>query len=143
LSAIAEIPVNQSIAVTGSVNQLGQVQAIGGVNEKIEGFFDTCRAKGFNGIQGVIIPASNRKHLMLRKDVIDAVSEGRFHVYAVENIDQGMEILSGMPAGEPDETGQYPEGSVNGKVFNRLEEFSQKRLAFAKAGEAETRKESV
>jgi lon-related putative ATP-dependent protease len=140
LSAIAEIPVKQSIAVTGSVNQHGQVQAIGGVNQKIEGFFDTCSANGLNGEQGVIIPASNRKHLMLRKDVIDAVSEARFHVHAVENINQGMEILTGLPAGEPDENGRYPENSINRKVFSRLDEFSQKRLAFAKAAEAETGK---
>jgi lon-related putative ATP-dependent protease len=143
LSTIAGIPVKQSVAVTGSVNQHGQVQAIGGVNQKIEGFFDICRENGLNGEQGVIIPASNRKHLMLRKNVIDAVSDGRFHIYAVENIDQGMEILTGVPSGEPDESGRYPEGSVNGKVFSRLAELSKKRLEFAKASETGTPKESI
>ncbi len=135
LSAIADVPVKQSLAVTGSVNQYGQVQPIGGVNEKIEGFFDVCRARkngnGLNGKQGVLIPASNVQHLMLGKDVVDAVEAGKFHVYAVETIDQGIEILTGMAAGELDETGTYPEEGFNGKVQRRLKEFAEKRKRFA------------
>jgi len=130
LSAIGELPLKQSLAVTGSVNQHGQIQPIGGVNEKIEGFFDTCRAKGLNGEQGVLIPASNIKHLMLRKDVIEAAEEGKFHVHPVETIDQGIEILTGVPAGVPDEKGEYPEKSVNGKVRARLAALAEKQRKF-------------
>ncbi len=136
LSAIGEIPLKQSLAVTGSVNQHGQVQPIGGVNEKIEGFFDTCKGRGLTGEQGVLIPASNVKHLMLRKDVIDAVKEGRFHVYPVETIDQGIEILAGKPAGERDEHGKYPKESVNGIVQDRFAVLAEKQRKFsASAGE--------
>jgi lon-related putative ATP-dependent protease len=134
LSAIAEVPIRQSLAVTGSVNQHGVVQAIGGVNEKIEGFFDVCQARGFNGAQGVLIPASNVQHLMLRQDVVEAVDAGRFHVYPVETIDQGIEILTGLPAGEPDEAGAYPEGSINYRVKERLAELAEKRQAFGGPG---------
>ncbi len=141
LSAISRVPVNQSLAVTGSVNQHGQIQPIGGVNEKIEGFFDTCKLKGLTGEQGVLIPAANMEHLMLRQDVIDAVSEGRFHIYAVETIDQGMEILSGVPAGEPDARGRYPEDSFNGKVYARLGEFAQRQKKFA-LGAGEERRDT-
>ena len=129
LSALADLPIKQSLAVTGSVNQHGQVQAIGGVNEKIEGFFDICRAQGMNGEQGVLIPASNVKHLMLRPDVVEAVAAGHFHVYPVETIDQGIELLTGVPAGEPDETGAFPAGSVNQRVEARLRELAERRLA--------------
>jgi lon-related putative ATP-dependent protease len=136
LSAIGEFPLKQSLAVTGSVNQHGQIQPIGGVNEKIEGFFDTCRGRGLTGEQGVLIPASNVKHLMLRKDVIEAVKEGHFHVYPVETIDQGIEILAGKPAGERDEQGQYPKESVNGIVQERLAGLAEKQRKFsAPAGE--------
>jgi len=131
LSTIADIPIRQSLAVTGSVNQHGHVQPIGGVNEKIEGFFDTCRAKGLTGEQGVLIPASNVQHLMVRQDVIDAVEAGQFHIHAVETIDQGIEILTGMKAGEPDENGVYPEDTVNGMVQRRLKDFAQKRKLFS------------
>jgi lon-related putative ATP-dependent protease len=130
LSALAELPIKQSLAVTGSVNQYGQVQAIGGVNEKIEGFFDICRAQGGAGEQGVLIPTSNVKHLMLRPDVVEAVAAGRFYVYPVETIDQGIELLTGVPAGEPDETGEFPAGSVNQRVEARLRALAEKRLAF-------------
>ncbi|MDD3651413.1 Lon protease family protein, partial [Immundisolibacter sp.] len=108
LSALAEAPIRQSLAVTGSVNQFGQVQAIGGVNEKIEGFFDICLARGLSGEQGVLIPASNVQHLMLRVDVRDAVADGRFHIYAVRTIDEGIELLTGLPAGVADAEGNYP-----------------------------------
>ena len=144
LSALADLPIKQSLAVTGSVNQHGQVQAIGGVNEKIEGFFDICRAQGMNGEQGVLIPASNVKHLMLRPDVVEAVAAGHFHVYPVETIDQGIELLTGVPAGEPDETGAFPAGSVNQRVEARLRELAERRLAFGvpergSAGDERTR----
>ncbi|MEJ2557434.1 MAG: ATP-binding protein [Anaerolineae bacterium] len=132
LSAIAQVPIKQSLAVTGSVNQHGQVQAIGGVNDKIEGFFDICKARGLTGKQGVLIPASNVKHLMLRQDVIEAVDAGRFHIYPIEWVDQGMQILTGMPAGERDEAGNYPEGSINYRVEARLADLAEKRLALSK-----------
>jgi lon-related putative ATP-dependent protease len=133
LSAIAQVPIKQSLAVTGSVNQFGQVQAIGGVNAKIEGFFDICLARGLTGEQGVLIPAANVKHLMLRQDVVEAVEKGQFHVYSVETIDQGIDILTGVPAGEPDEVGCYPEGTINYRVKKRLSELAEKRQAFVEA----------
>jgi lon-related putative ATP-dependent protease len=120
LSALAGAPISQSLAVTGSVNQHGQVQAIGGVNEKIEGFFEVCRGRGLTGEQGVLIPASNVKHLMLRHDVVQAVEQGQFNIYAVETIDQGIEILTGLPAGERNAKGQFPAGSLNARVEARL-----------------------
>lgn len=130
LSAVADVPVSQAMAVTGSVNQYGQVQPIGGVNEKVEGFFDLCRARGLNGWQGVMIPASNVQHLMLRRDVVEAVEAGQFHVHAVASIDQGLEILSGMSAGQADENGRYPPDTFNGRVQQRLEAFADKRRRF-------------
>jgi lon-related putative ATP-dependent protease len=130
LSALAEVPIKQSFAVTGSVNQHGQVQAIGGVNEKIEGFFDLCKARKLEG-QGVVIPASNVRHLMLRSDVVDAVRAGTFRIYAVETIDEGIEILTGLTAGERDTSGKFPEGSVNQQVEARLVELAERRLAAA------------
>jgi lon-related putative ATP-dependent protease len=120
LSALAKAPIKQALAVTGSVNQHGQVQAIGGVNEKIEGFFDLCRARGLSGEQGVLIPASNVKHLMLRRDVIEAATAGTFHIYPVETIDQGIEIMTGMSAGERTGAGHFPEGTINQRVEARL-----------------------
>ncbi len=137
LSALAEVPIKQSFAVTGSVNQHGQVQAIGGVNEKIEGFFDVCKARGLTGEQGVLIPASNVKHLMLRQDVVDAVAAGQFHIYPVETIDQGIEILTGMPAGERDARGAFPPGSLNQRVEERLSALAEKRQAFGLPGKGE------
>ncbi|MCU0894480.1 MAG: hypothetical protein MUD06_09180 [Rhodospirillales bacterium] len=124
LSALAEIPIRQSLAVTGSVDQQGRVQAIGGVNEKIEGFFDVCAARGLTGEQGVLIPAANVKHLMLRKDVVAACAQGRFAVYGVASIDEGIEILTGVPAGRPDKASAYPIGTVNRAVALRLARFA-------------------
>ncbi|WP_457653816.1 Lon protease family protein [Rhodocaloribacter sp.] len=141
LSAIAELPLRQGLAVTGSVNQRGEVQPIGGVNEKIEGFFDVCRARGLTGEQGVLIPASNVKHLMLAPRVVEAVRDGRFHVYPVRTVDEGLELLTGMPAGERRPDGTYPEGTVNRRVTDRLAEMAERRQAFLHAdasGEDET-----
>ena len=124
LSAIADVPLRQSLAVTGSVSQRGQIQAIGGVNQKIEGFFDVCRARGLTGEHGVIIPAANVDNLMLRRDVVEAAAAGQFHIYPVTTVDEGIALLTGMPAGEPDEAGDYPPDSLNGRIVARL-----KRLA--------------
>jgi lon-related putative ATP-dependent protease len=126
LSALAGAPIRQSLAVTGSVNQFGQVQPIGGVNEKIEGFFDICRARGLTGDQGVLIPAANVKHLMLRHDLRAAVAAEQFAIYPIEHVDQGIEMLTGLPAGEPDESGAYPPESLNGQVQARLEQLQKK-----------------
>jgi len=129
LSALSGLPLKQSLAVTGSVNQHGEIQAIGGVNEKIEGFFDLCLARGQRNGQGVVIPASNVRHLMLRQDVIEAVRSSNFHIYAINTIDQGMQILTGVAAGERDAAGKFPEGSVNQRVEARLIALAEKRLA--------------
>jgi lon-related putative ATP-dependent protease len=126
LSALAETPINQSFAVTGSVDQLGRIQAVGGVNEKIEGFFDACGITGFTRRQGVIIPASNVKHLMLRQDVVAAAAEERFHIFPIETVDQGLALLSGLPAGEPDAEGNYPAGTINQRIAARLDNFAAK-----------------
>jgi lon-related putative ATP-dependent protease len=140
LSALAEAPINQSFAVTGSVDQRGQIQAIGGVNEKIEGFFDSCRVTGFTGRQGVIIPASNTRHLMLRRDVVAAAAEGRFRILAMDTIDQGLELLTGVPAGAPDASGAYPAGTLNARVAARLDAFAAKAVELARlAGGGERR----
>ena len=125
LSAIAEVPIKQSLAVTGSVDQHGNIQAIGGVNEKIEGFFDICKARGLTGEQGVIIPRANVKHLMLRADVVEAVANGQFAIYAIETVDEGIELLTGIPAGERDESGAYPEGTLNFLVEHRLAKLAE------------------
>jgi len=132
LSALAEAPVRQSLAVTGSVDQHGQIQAIGGVNQKIEGFFDTCRLRGLTGRQGVVIPASNVKHLMLRRDVVEACAAGRFAIYPIDTVDQGIELLTGVPAGAPDAQGGYPAGTINHRVVARLAAFTQRA---ARAGD--------
>ena len=131
LSAISEIPIQQCFAVTGSVDQHGRVQAIGGANEKIEGFFDICMARGLTGKQGVLIPQANVKHLMLRADVVEAVRDGSFAVYGVETIDQGIEVLTGRPAGEIDEDGNYPLGSVNRSVAAKLAALSRRAMNLA------------
>ncbi|SHK32117.1 lon-related putative ATP-dependent protease [Anaerobranca californiensis DSM 14826] len=126
LSSIAEVPIKQSIAVTGSVNQMGEIQPIGGVNEKIEGFYDVCKLKGLTGEQGVIIPVQNVKNLMLKREVIDAVEKGQFHIYAISHVDQGIEILTGIPVGEKGENGEYPEGTLNYLIVKKLKELNEK-----------------
>ncbi len=132
LSNLADVPIKQSLAITGSVNQLGHAQAIGAVNEKIEGFFDICAARGLTGDQGVLVPAANVKHLMLRRDVVAAAEAGKFHIYAVEDVDQAISILTGLPAGVANAKGEYPEGSVNRKVTARLAELTEIRKSLAK-----------
>ncbi len=130
LSALSALPVKQSLAITGSVNQHGRVQAIGGVNEKIEGFFDVCRARGLTGEQGVLIPVDNVQHLMLRSDVVEAARDGRFHVYPVATVDEAASLLTGVDAGARGPSGHYPEGSVNALVEQRLRELADKRAEF-------------
>jgi predicted ATP-dependent protease len=127
LSALADAPIDQSLAITGSLNQRGEVQAIGGVNEKIEGFFEICRARGLTGSQGVLIPEANAKHLMVRNDVREAVEGGQFHVYAVSDVDQAMQILTGLPAGQVGPDGTFPEGTFNQRVHSRLADLAEKR----------------
>jgi predicted ATP-dependent protease len=126
LSALADAPIRQALAVTGSVDQHGRIQAIGGVNEKIEGFFDICRARGFAEGQGVLIPASNVQHLMLRQDVVDEAAAGRFAITPIDTIDHGIELLTGLPAGEADATGAYPEGTINHRVAVRLAAYARR-----------------
>jgi lon-related putative ATP-dependent protease len=133
LSALADAPIKQYFAVTGSVDQRGQIQAIGGVNEKIEGFFDSCRQSGFTDRQGVIIPASNVRHLMLRHDVVAAAAEGRFTVYPIDTVDQGLELLTGVSAGEPDARGEYPAGTLNHRIAARLDAFAARAAELARS----------
>ncbi len=126
LSALSGVPIRQGIAVTGSVNQLGKVQPIGGVNQKIEGFYAVCKAKGLTSEQGVVIPRANERHLMLKDEVVEAIRGGQFHVWSVDTIDQGIEILTGTPAGERQPDGTYPEGTVNSLVDQRLRDMLKK-----------------
>jgi predicted ATP-dependent protease len=130
LSALAEAPLRQDLAVTGSINQHGEVQAIGGVNEKIEGFYDLCAARGLTGTQGVLIPAANAQHLMLRDDVVEACASGRFSVSTVASVDDALEALTGMAPGGRDAEGRFPAGSVNGRVEARLLAFAQTQREF-------------
>ncbi len=125
LSSLAGIPLKQNIAITGSMDQNGDVQPIGGVNEKIEGFFDLCKLRGFNGTHGVIIPRKNLHNLMIKKDVIDAVNEGKFAIYPIDRVEEGLEIFTDMPAGEMQEDGTFPEGTVNYLVSERLKEITK------------------
>jgi lon-related putative ATP-dependent protease len=132
LSALSGLPIRQGLAVTGSVNQFGEVQAIGGVNEKIEGFFEICAERGLSGDQGVLIPKANVKHLMLRSEVVDAVREGLFHVYPVKTTDEGIELLTGCRAGRRTRTGKWPKGTANRLVQDRLLELAHKRRSFGR-----------
>jgi len=130
LSALAQVPIRQSLAVTGALSQLGEVQAIGGVNEKIEGFFDLCDARGLTGEQGVLIPESNVKNLMLRASVVDAVRQGKFHIYPIQNVHQGIECLTGLRAGQRGANGRFPKNTLNGLVEQRLIDFAEKSRSF-------------
>ncbi|KPJ61608.1 MAG: ATP-dependent protease [Latescibacteria bacterium DG_63] len=141
LSSLSEIPLRQDIAVTGSVNQKGEVQPIGGVNEKIEGFFDVCKAKGLTGKQGVIIPGRNVDDLMLRTDVVEAVRKGKFHVYPIMTVEEGIEILTGMPAGKRRKDGTYLKGTVNFHVDRKLTELSEKMKKFSEKAKPEIEEE--
>ena len=132
LSALSDVAIDQGIAVTGSVNQLGEIQAIGGVCAKIEGFFELCRARGLTGVQGVMLPRTNLEHLVLREDVARAIAEGKFHLYAVATVAQGIEVLTGVPAGERDSSGRFPAASVFGRVERRVIEIAE-RLREAEA----------
>ena len=149
LSSIAGVPINQGMAVTGSMNQLGEVQPIGGVNEKIEGFFDVCKAKGLTGNQGVVIPRRNVRNLMLKKEVIEAVKAGQFAVYPIDRVDEGLEILTGMTAGERLDDGSYPAGTINRLVQDALASLAKRHKEFGrppvekKAKPEENRKDAI
>ena len=132
LSAIANLPIKQSLAVTGSINQFGEIQPIGGVNEKIEGFFEVCKYNGLTGKQGVIVPRTNVVNLMLREDVLEAVENGQFSIYAIDDVDDGIELLTGIPAGKADKRGRFPKGTVNYMVQQSLEEYYRDYVKFAK-----------
>jgi len=146
LSALSGAPIKQSLAVTGSIDQRGRIQVIGGVNEKIEGFFDVCKARVLTGDQGVLIPAANCRNLMLRQDVIEAAQAGQFHIYPVSTIDEGISLLTGIPAGEANESGEFPADSINGRVVARLSSFAEKQRQFgdpAKSDEDEPHGEAT
>jgi ATP-dependent Lon protease len=130
LSALAELPLRQDIAVTGSMNQRGDVQAIGGVNEKIEGYFDVCRIKGLTGSQGVLIPASNVEDLMLREDILEAVAAAKFHLWPVARIEQGIEILTGTPAGNRNGSRKFEDRTVYARIDERLAEMARTMKSF-------------
>lgn len=136
LSSIAEIPVKQELAITGSINQKGEIQPIGGVNEKIEGFYMVCKAKGLIGNQGVIIPHQNVKNLMLKKDVIEAVKAGKFHIYNAVTVDDCLEILTGTPAGERQKDGTFKKDTANYLIDKKLKEMAEKLKKSEKAPEA-------
>jgi predicted ATP-dependent protease len=142
LSALADAPIKQSLAVTGSVNQHGDVQAVGGVNEKVEGFFELCRERGLNGSQGVLVPRGNLKHLVLHRDVVRAVADGAFHLYAIETVDQGLEVLTGIPAGARDALGRFPDGTLNARIEARLEDLAERARALV-AGRAARSKQGA
>ena len=130
LSALSELPIKQNLAVTGSVNQKGEVQAIGGANEKIEGFFEVCKARSLTGKQGVMMPESNMQNLMLKEEIVDAVKEGKFHIFSVKTIDEGMEVLTGVKAGERKKDGAFDEETVNYRVDKRLKQMAEKLREF-------------
>jgi predicted ATP-dependent protease len=130
LSCLAGVGIKQSLAVTGSVNQRGELQAVGGVTHKIESFFRICNQRGLTTDQGVIIPEANIRNLMLQNEVVEAVRAGRFHVYAISTIDEGIELLTGIPAGKPDPTGRYLEGTINARVTSALRIYSERVQAF-------------
>ncbi len=130
LSALAGVPVKQNIAVTGSVNQKGEVQAIGGVNEKVEGFYEVCKALGLSGKQGCMIPSSNVQHLMLKEEVVKAVKAKKFHIWPVSTISEGIEVLTGVPAGKLNDDGTFEKGSINAMVQKRLDDMAERRKEY-------------
>ncbi len=141
LSGIAEAPVKQNFAITGSINQKGEIQPIGGVNEKIEGFFSVCKNRGLTGEQGVIIPQLNVANLMLKKEVVEAVKEAKFRIYAVRTVNEALELLTGLPAGERQADGTWPEGTFNFLVDKRLKEMAKKLKSDDKTEEKKEKKE--
>ena len=138
LSAISEVPIIQSYAVTGSVNQFGDVQTIGGVNEKIEGYFDVCQARGLDGSQGVLIPAANIQHLMLRQRVVDACEQNQFAIYAVKHVSDAMGLLTGLVAGTRQSDNRYPAGTINALVEAKLLSFASARQSFSESPDEST-----
>jgi predicted ATP-dependent protease len=139
LSALADVPIRQGFAVTGSVSQQGDVQAVGSLNEKVEGFFAVCRERGLDGKQGVLVPAANVKNLVLRRDVMEALRAGTFHLYAIETVDQGLEALTGLAAGERDALGRFPATTVNGRIEARLADLAQRAAGLFAAHAARVR----
>jgi predicted ATP-dependent protease len=132
LSSLAGVPIRQSLAITGSVSQKGEVQAIGGVNEKIEGFFDLCQSRDLTGEQGVIVPASNIRHLMVKDEVVEAMQAGKFTLWAVTTVDEAIELLTGISAGQRDSQGEYPDDTMNGMVESTLKRFVLDLRAFSR-----------
>lgn len=143
LSSLSNLPINQELAVTGSVNQKGEIQAIGGVSYKIEGFYELCKKRGLTGSQGVIIPESNIKDLVLKDSVVNAVKEGKFHIYPIKTIDEGIELLMDTPAGRPDENGKYPPTSVHGLVMKKLKEYYKKAAGESVRKSSATKRKST
>ena len=137
LSSLAGCPIDQGLAVTGSINQKGEIQAIGGVNQKIEGFFDVCKTKGLTGSQGVLIPVANVKNLMLKREVIEAVDAGQFHVYQIRTVEEGIQILTGKTVGKPNAEGQYPEGTIYGDVQKKLKNYLERELELKQGRESD------
>ena len=125
LSSLSGIPINQSMAVTGSVNQKGEIQPIGGVNDKIEGFYQVCKMRGLDGNHGVMIPVQNVQNLSLSDEIIEAVKNKKFHIYAISTIEEGIEILTGVPAGKKDANGHFPAGSINYLVYEKLKKYAK------------------
>ena len=128
LSSLSEIPINQAIAVTGSINQKGEIQPIGGVTEKIEGYYNLCKQRGLTGEQGVMIPYQNIKNLNLNDDVVQAVKENKFHIYAVKTVEEGIEVLTGVPAGKKDKNGNFTPGSVNALAYEKLKKYAKNSI---------------
>ena len=135
LSMLSDVPIRQGLAITGSLNQHGLAQPIGGVNEKVEGFFDVCSATGLTGDQGVLIPAANEKHLMLRRDVIEAAAGGKFAVYSYATVDEAIALLTGIAAGQRDASGAYPPGTINFLVDRRLRQLAELQRSFSQRDE--------
>ena len=145
LSSLAEAPIKQALAITGSINQRGDIQAIGGVSDKIEGFFETCKASspGLTGAQGVVIPASNVSNLMLKEDVVQAVAAGQFHIYPVQTLDEAVELMTGLPAGVRGADGAFPADSINGRVDRRLRQLAEQLQRFGRAPAKESGQKSA
>jgi predicted ATP-dependent protease len=139
LSGLAGAPIHQGIAVTGSVNQRGEIQAVGGVTTKIEGFYAVCKAQGLDGHQGVIIPATNVRQLMLRPEVVEAVAAGRFHIWAIRHVDEGLQLLTGLQAGTVRANGTFPSGSLHARVQKRLTKLTTRLAAFRRSGRTAAR----